>query len=108
MVTLISVHNSNERHPRCIGRCDEKCYDAKEEKCDCVCGGMNHGKGKEQAIENTQKYSGDMMEQWKKQKVEELGEKALGSLRYESSLQLGMMFEPVSSVEEKRESEEQA
>jgi len=102
MVTLISVHNSKG----CIGRCDEKCYDAKEEKCDCVCGGMNHGKGKDQAIDNTQKYSEDMMKKWKKQKVEELGEKALGSLRYESSLQLGMLFEPVSSGEEITEREE--
>ncbi len=103
MVTLISVHNSSG----CIGRCDEKCYDAKEEKCDCVCGGVNHGKGKEQAIDNTQKYSEDMMKQWKKQRVEELGEKALGSLRFESALQLGMLFEPLSSKEQETEGDNQ-
>lgn len=24
-------------------RCDAKCYNAKEPKCNCICGGRNHG-----------------------------------------------------------------
>jgi len=36
-----------------VGRCDAKCYDAKHDHCQCVCGGVNHGKGIEKAQENT-------------------------------------------------------
>jgi len=35
-------------------RCDERCYNAKGKKCSCVCGGINHGVGIEQAYKNTQ------------------------------------------------------
>jgi hypothetical protein len=49
MATLIAVYNSEG----CIGRCDAKCYNAKGPICNCVCGGMNHGCGHSQAIENT-------------------------------------------------------
>lgn len=89
MVTLISVYNNTG----CIGRCDEKCYDAKEEKCDCVCGGMNHGKGKEQAIDNAEKHANDMLENFRKQKVEDLAERELRGLRIETSVQLGMLLD---------------
>lgn len=33
-----------------VGTCDAKCYDAKHDKCSCICYGLNHGKGKEFAI----------------------------------------------------------
>ncbi|MFZ2385283.1 MAG: hypothetical protein WBE75_03655 [Candidatus Omnitrophota bacterium] len=29
------------------------CYDAKHPHCNCVCGGRNHGAGKQKAVENT-------------------------------------------------------
>jgi len=32
------------------GRCDARCYNAKGKKCNCVCGGDNHGKGINNAI----------------------------------------------------------
>lgn len=32
------------------GRCDARCYGAKGKKCKCVCGGFNHGMGKNGAI----------------------------------------------------------
>lgn len=32
------------------GRCDSRCYGAKGKKCHCVCGGANHGVGKNTAI----------------------------------------------------------
>lgn len=48
-MTLIAIYNSDG----CVGRCDAKCYNASEPGCDCICGGMNHGAGKAQAIANT-------------------------------------------------------
>jgi len=33
-----------------IRRCDAKCYNAKGKKCHCICGGVNHSRGEEQAI----------------------------------------------------------
>lgn len=53
MPTLISVHNSNG----CVGRCDAKCYNALRPECDCICGGLNHGVGLYEAIENTKGMS---------------------------------------------------
>ncbi len=46
-MTLIHVGNSEGT----VGRCDAKCYDARHPHCDCVCGGRNHGKGLDEAIE---------------------------------------------------------
>ena len=43
MTTLISFSSSSGQQ----GRCDAKCYDAKESECDCICGGRNHGAGSE-------------------------------------------------------------
>ena len=37
-------------------RCDASCYNAKHTKCDCCCGGMNHGKGEKKAIRITNNY----------------------------------------------------
>jgi hypothetical protein len=52
-VTLIAVYNSEG----CVGRCDSRCYSAKDADCSCVCGGRNHGKGLDQATENTRDYA---------------------------------------------------
>ena len=56
MTTLIAVYNSEG----CVGRCDARCYEAAEPDCDCICGGRNHGAGKEQAIDNTR----ELAESW--------------------------------------------
>jgi len=48
MTTLITVSNSEG----VVGRCDAKCYDAKSPQCDCICGGRNHGAGKDVALGN--------------------------------------------------------
>jgi hypothetical protein len=56
MVTLISYQSSGGDQ----GRCDAKCYDAHEEACDCICGGRNHGAGKQQALDNTR----ELAESW--------------------------------------------
>lgn len=49
MTTLICASNSDGIY----GRCDAKCYDAKGPTCDCICGGKNHGAGKDRAMKNT-------------------------------------------------------
>lgn len=41
--------------------CDAKCYLAVGGECDCVCGGMNHGVGCEQAIANTAERASEML-----------------------------------------------
>jgi hypothetical protein len=53
VTTLISYQSSG----RDQGRCDAKCYDAAEPDCGCICGGRNHGAGREQAIENTRELA---------------------------------------------------
>lgn len=55
MTTLIFVGNSDGER-----RCDAKCYDAQGGKCDCVCGGRNHGAGLSQAQKNTRAMAGDL------------------------------------------------
>lgn len=65
MTTLIAVYNSEG----CVGRCDGRCYDAKHEKCTCICGGKNHGKGKAQAVANTQ----ELAESWVERAAEKSG-----------------------------------
>lgn len=53
MATCIAVYNSEG----CVGRCDANCHDATEPECDCICGGMNHGKGRQAAIANTRAWA---------------------------------------------------
>jgi len=55
----MAVYNSEG----CQGRCDAKCYDAAEEACNCICGGRNHGAGKQQAIDNTRELAESWLEQ---------------------------------------------
>jgi hypothetical protein len=63
MATLIAVYNSDG----CVGRCDAKCHEAASPacECDCICGGRNHGVGEKKAVENTQQYCEEMIDQWK-------------------------------------------
>lgn len=56
MATLIAAYNSEG----CIGRCDAKCYNAKHPDCDCICGGRNHGVGRQKAEQNTR----ELFEAW--------------------------------------------
>lgn len=52
MTTLIAVDGAVQ--------CDERCYNAVHKRCECVCGGENHGKGREQAMDNTREHG----EEW--------------------------------------------
>ena len=60
MTTLIASYNSDG----CVGRCDAKCYDATTPECDCICGGVNHGAGKQAAMDNTRELGKGMMKAW--------------------------------------------
>ena len=59
LTTLISYRSSGGDQ----GRCDAKCYDAQEPDCDRICGGRNHGAGKQQAIENTRELAESSIKQ---------------------------------------------
>ncbi|GIK10737.1 MAG TPA: hypothetical protein PKC99_18465 [Anaerolineales bacterium] len=63
MTTLIAVYNSSG----CVGRCDAKCYEAQEPKCDCICHGRNHGAGKAQAVDNTRELADAWMEAYSRE-----------------------------------------
>jgi hypothetical protein len=63
-MTILEVRN---REGKLVGRCDAHCYGAKNEECDCVCGGKNHKKGEEKAkematrlLEEPDKREGDL------------------------------------------------
>jgi len=51
MATLIIIRHRG----RTVGRCDARCHDAKTPKCNCVCGGRNHGCGYNQGLLNNQR-----------------------------------------------------
>ena len=34
------------------GRCDTRCYNARRTRCECICGGQNHGVGLKKAADN--------------------------------------------------------
>lgn len=51
-MTLIVVKDGDKT----VRRCDKRCYDAKHENCHCVCNGINHMKGYEQAQKNVTEH----------------------------------------------------
>jgi hypothetical protein len=59
VTTLIAVYDSEG----CQGRCDAKCYAAREPECECICGGRNHGAGLDQAVSNTRELAQGWLEQ---------------------------------------------
>lgn len=63
MTILIAYYSSNG----CEGRCDAKCYNAVDPKCTCICGGLNHGVGLSQAMDNTQKLAEKWIETYSKE-----------------------------------------
>ena len=44
----------------CQRSCSARCYDAKHDKCVCICRGKNHGVGFRQANENTEGLKDEM------------------------------------------------
>lgn len=60
MTTLIAVYNSEGL----VGRCDAKCYNAHEPQCACICGGANHGRGLDQALDNTRQLAESWLDEY--------------------------------------------
>jgi hypothetical protein len=58
MTALIAVYTGDG----CAGRCDAKCYNAWGPECHCICGGANHGAGKQEAIDTTRELAGSWFE----------------------------------------------
>lgn len=52
-MTVMSQTNSDGTR-----RCDANCHNARAPRCECICGGANHGVGLGQAMENTRVMSG--------------------------------------------------
>lgn len=65
-MTLIEVRGGDGK---LRGRCDARCYNAREPHCECICGGRNHGVGLQKAIEQTREQA----EQWIEAYAERLG-----------------------------------
>lgn len=57
MTTLIRSGSGDSSHS-----CDARCYGAHGAECDCICGGMNHGKGEAAAIENTRSMARELVQ----------------------------------------------
>jgi len=53
VTTLIAVWTSEG----CAGGCDARCYTAVRDECQCICGGVNHGAGLDQAASNTRELA---------------------------------------------------
>jgi hypothetical protein len=56
MVLMTQVSSDGGRR-----RCDAKCYNAHKAECKCICGGVNHGVGREAAMANTRRISDDVV-----------------------------------------------
>jgi alpha-galactosidase/6-phospho-beta-glucosidase family protein len=83
---LIEVRGSDGK---LIGACDAKCYLAEEERCECVCGGINHGVGLERAIDQMKGLMKDLTERWKE------GEGMSAQVRVIREFMLGSLFQSV-------------
>lgn len=55
MTTMIALYDGEGK---CIGRCDARCYNAEGADCGCICGGSNHGKGFQAALDTTRRTVG--------------------------------------------------
>lgn len=56
-----------------IGRCDERCYGARDPDCHCICQGANHGTGLARALENTRTRA----DEWKAAERKRRGRKGI-------------------------------
>jgi len=49
MSTLIKLIHNGQR----AGTCNAKCYNSRSKSCNCICNGLNHGKGYTEAVNST-------------------------------------------------------
>ena len=52
---------------RIVARCDKACVEAKHPRCTCICGGKNHGKGHNAAVENTLREADEWLARWREE-----------------------------------------
>lgn len=60
MTIILALSNSNGR----VGTCDKTCYDAKGNKCTCICNGRNHGRGHAHAATITETEAQALADTW--------------------------------------------
>ena len=58
MPDLIKVYDPEGK---CIGTCGASCYQAREDKCECICQGKNHGIGFRQAMAKAEEVTDDII-----------------------------------------------
>lgn len=56
MTVLLTLHRDGRR----IAICNARCYNAKRSKCDCICGGLLHGKGPDVAKQRARAVAADV------------------------------------------------
>lgn len=61
MTTLITARN---HYGKIVSRCDQRCYNAKHHKCNCICRGKNHGLGRQAAVQQTPDIIADLLQAW--------------------------------------------
>lgn len=66
MVVLIRQKSPGMKRAR---SCNARCYNAKHPNCACVCGGMNHSVGLEDATERTKDVKWRLVNEGKEVKV---------------------------------------
>ena len=62
---MASVMSTYFKAGHSIRSCNAICYDATKEECNCICGGINHGKGFEKAHQNVAEAHKTFMEAFK-------------------------------------------
>lgn len=55
------------RHGRSTLTCDQTCYDASNESCTCICGGLNHGAGRAAAHRHSQEQFIEILDRLQRQ-----------------------------------------
>jgi hypothetical protein len=74
MATLIAVFSGLDWNgkPLLVGYCTARCYKPIDPhaafRCDCICGGRNHGIGLEKATDQTREHCDDWAEEYAERK----------------------------------------
>lgn len=85
MPTLITVYITGMGR-KWQRRCDGKCHNATKPRCRCICGGVNHGVGLDQARANTKEITDEQL--IKTERETYAGKGALTIIREQKQLNL--------------------
>ena len=67
MELLMAVLMELRINGRIVARCTDVCFEAKNPRCKCICGGNNHGKGYNAAVENTLREADEWLARWREE-----------------------------------------